>query len=129
MANQQLQRLAARLRGQRRWTQQLGREVVDYWTVSGLSGIAVARELGVDAQRLYWWRDRLGLAHDDAPDVFTLPSQFVPVVVREEAGQRFPRPSLVVEVGCGLRVEVHEEDAATAAWVAQFAASVRETEA
>jgi transposase-like protein len=129
MANQQLQRLAARLRGQRRWTERLGREAVDYWTASGLSGIAAARELGVDAQRLYWWRDRLGLAHDDAPEVCALPSQFVPVVVREDAGQRFARPSLVVEVGDGLRVEVYEADAATAAWLARFTASVRETEA
>lgn len=128
MTNQRLLRTAAKIREQGRWTEQLGREVVEVWRASGLSGIAAARSLGVDPQRLYWWRDRLGVswARDEAREVCEPPSQFVPVVVCGEPANHCAEARIVVELGAGLRVHVREANAATAGWVALLAASLHE---
>jgi len=125
MANPQWQELAARIRGQRRWNEQLARDVLDRWSSSGLSGTAVANELGIDAQRLYWWRARLGCDLANDPHGPVSPTQFAQVVVREDARRASPEP-LTIELPDGIRVHVNEADSTTAAWVAMFASSLRE---
>ena len=37
-----------------------GRELVEAWRVSGLSGAAYCRANGLRSQRLHYWRERLG---------------------------------------------------------------------
>jgi transposase-like protein len=92
-----------------RWTKAEARAVVADWEQSGKSGAEYGRSIGVVPQRLFWWRRRLGGGCSDTVS-------FVPVVARET-----PRASrgaaLVVSCGDRLRVEVHDVDATTAAWV------------
>lgn len=38
----------------------IGRELVECWRSSGLSGAAFCRRHGIRAQRLHYWRERLG---------------------------------------------------------------------
>jgi transposase-like protein len=42
-----------------RWREADARSALDAWKRSGQSAHAFAREHGITAQRLYWWRDRL----------------------------------------------------------------------
>jgi hypothetical protein len=42
-----------------RWTADDARVALDAWKRSGLGAHTFAREHGITAQRLYWWRDRL----------------------------------------------------------------------
>lgn len=94
------------------WTAKEARAVLEAWEKSGESGAAFARSIGVVAQRLFWWRRRLG---HGAPSGRTT---FVPVVATTTAQPGHERPALVVTTARGARIEVHEVDAATAAWVA-----------
>jgi hypothetical protein len=105
---------------QKRWTEKQARAVLEAWRRSGQSVAAFADAIGVVPQRLYWWKSRLG-AGSTAPT-------FVPVVEKQSrsfAGAvTIPCPSprssatLVVVLTDGVRIEVHEVDASTAAWVA-----------
>jgi len=42
-----------------RWTEDDARVALDAWKRSGLGAQAFARDHGITAQRLYWWRDRI----------------------------------------------------------------------
>ncbi|MDX2090323.1 MAG: hypothetical protein SFX73_20855, partial [Kofleriaceae bacterium] len=42
------------------WTEDEGRAALEAWRASGESLAAFARREGVDVQRLYWWKRRLG---------------------------------------------------------------------
>lgn len=42
-----------------RWTEDDARAALDAWKRSGVGAHRFARERGITAQRLYWWRDRL----------------------------------------------------------------------
>jgi transposase-like protein len=52
-------------RSRRRWTEDDAREVLAALEASGLSAGAFATREGFDAQRLYWWRRRLGIVGRD----------------------------------------------------------------
>jgi transposase-like protein len=52
-------------RTRRRWTEDNAREVLAALDASGLSAGAFATREGFDAQRLYWWRRRLGVGNRD----------------------------------------------------------------
>ena len=95
-------------RRRHRWTAEHARTVLDDWKNSGESSSAFARRRGVSAQRLFWWRARLR----EAP--IGERSRLVPVVVRGTASAC----PVVVTTGSGVRIEINEVDAATAAWVA-----------
>jgi|ERR1700731_2258129 hypothetical protein len=89
------------------WTEEQARGVLDAWEKSGETGAAFARSIGVVAQRLFWWRRRLGGKGRSTPS-------FVPVVAM--APER-PTAPLIVTTASGARIEVHDVDASTAAWV------------
>jgi hypothetical protein len=44
----------------KRWNTKIAREVLDELAASGMSLAAFARSRGVNFQRLFWWRKRLG---------------------------------------------------------------------
>src|SRR5512135_3125873 len=95
-------------RQQHRWTAAYARAVLNDWKSSGESSTVFAGRLGVSAQRLFWWQARLG------KDEGAARSSLVPVVVRG-AAEVCP---VIVTTRAGVRIEVHEVDASTAAWVA-----------
>jgi hypothetical protein len=96
----------------RTWTTDQARAVLDEWDASGKSGAAFARSIGVVPQRLFWWRARLG--HGAGPGKT---AALVPVQVRPTLLGAACAP-VVVTTPAGVRIEVGEVDAATAAWVA-----------
>lgn len=103
-----------------KWTEQHARAVLGALDASGESVSAFARKIGVVPQRLHWWRRRL--ACDAIAPAETRRPAFVPVIASRacDAGA----PALVVSTPCGARIEVHEVNASTAAWVALFGREV-----
>jgi transposase-like protein len=93
------------------WTANEARAVLETWEKSGQSGAAFARSIGVVSQRLFWWRKRLGQGAAVAEAL-----RFVSVVAR--VPERTGSSAVVVTTATGIRIEVHEVDASTAAWVA-----------
>jgi len=98
----------------RTWTADEARAVLDRWDESGESGGAFARSIGVVPQRLFWWRKRLERAGGRAG--VRKSATFAPVQVRPAAVVALCAP-VVVTTPAGVRIEVGEVDAATAAWV------------
>lgn len=90
------------------WSEDEARAVLVKWTKSGLSGAAFAKTIGVVPQRLFWWRRRVSHVAQDTP-------AFVPVVAME--ARAASENALVVTTANGMRIEVREVDASTAAWV------------
>jgi hypothetical protein len=128
MGRAMTERWLAELRGSRSWTEAEGRQVITAWEASGESMAAFARSAGLVPQRVYWWRGRLGAgsAKAVAPASREVSlSAFVPVTVRAP-----PVPSLGAAVTVcmreGLRIEVTELDATSAAWVAALVRSLSE---
>ena len=110
--------------GTNRWTEREGRAAIAAWERSGLGAAAFARSRGVDVQRLFWWRRRLetgGAA--PAPTPAKAPG-LVPLVAVSREVEREPRCALVVTTPAGVRIEVREVDASTAAWVASLVGEV-----
>jgi transposase-like protein len=116
------------LRGSRPWTEAEGRRVIEAWEASGESVAAFARRVGLVPQRMYWWRERLGAgpvkARAQEVREVSVPA-FLPVTVRAT-----PTPTLGAAVTVctreGIRVEVTELDATSAAWVATLVRSLEE---
>lgn len=120
MSKQRADGSLAELRSSHRWTEEDARRVMAAWKRSGETVAAFARREGLCTQRVYWWRDRLGLHDDEAASaqraMASLAPAFVPVTVGvPEGGGR--SAAVTVVVGEGLRVEVTELGATSAAWV------------
>lgn len=106
----------ARLRDTR-WSEVDARIVLDAVERSGDTIHAFAREHGLPAHRLYWWRERLAGAIDEEPgDLGQL--AFAPVVVTGLA-----RPSaLLVRFG-EVELEIIEPQRVDPAWLARVIAA------
>jgi transposase-like protein len=117
----------AELRGRRQWTEADARRVLDAWEASGESITAFARGAGLVPQRLCWWRERLtrggGIVVDAGRQkaVASAPA-FLPVSVRPTTAGG----AVVCVSSEGLRIEVGELDAASAAWVGAVVSSMKE---
>lgn len=113
------------LRGSRPWTETEGRRVVGAWEASGESVAVFARRAGLVPRRVYWWRERLGGGRGEVPAREAPGPTFLPVTVRA-----MPTPAAGAAVTVctreGLRVEVKELDATSAAWVAALVRSLAE---
>ena len=104
-----------------RWTSEVARQELGQWRASGLPLEAYARQRGLVAQRLRWWRQQLGV------DAVPLPQgrpTLVPVTVLG-ATTSAADVALVVDVDDVARVEVREVSSATAAWVGALLATMR----
>ena len=75
-------------------------------------------------QRIYWWKERLGRGRGGASALTAAPA-FVPMTVRS-APVAMASAAVTVIAGEGLRIEVAELDATSAAWVATLVKTLRE---
>jgi hypothetical protein len=100
-----------------RWTRRHAVGVVSKWVASGESGASFARKLGVDPQRLFWWRRRIEEVGAESEPPVARPA-FLPVVAAPSIV--ISRPPIAVTMVDGTRVEVWELDAASAGWVASM---------
>ena len=105
-----------------RWTSEVARQELGQWQASGLPLEAYARQRGLVAQRLRWWRQQLGV-DAVAPPPRVRPT-LVPVTVRGGAADA-AEVALVLELDDVARVEVREVSSATAAWVGVLLATLR----
>ena len=120
----------SKLRGRRPWSEEEGRQVLDAWEASGDSVPTFARGAGLVPQRVYWWKERLGPRNAHRGALATRPAvtAFVPVTVRPaaQAVMGLRAPAITVVGRDGLRIEVAEIDATSAAWVAALVKTLRE---
>jgi transposase-like protein len=79
------------------WTEHDARQVLDEWRQSGQTIAAFARERGVSAPRLYWWRRRVPQAIAIAPAMSLVPAK---IVVRPEAA------ATVIRLPSGIAIEI-----------------------
>jgi hypothetical protein len=110
----------------RRWREKDARRVLKAWGRSGLSASAFARSLGVDAQRLLWWRKRLKIgtekqgAHDGgSPRSSAL--TLIPTTVVSTA----PSASVTVRLPRRVRIDITEPGLVSPAWIAELLAEIR----
>jgi hypothetical protein len=117
------------LQGPRPWTEPEARRVIEVWKASGETVSAFARHKGLLRQRVYGWCRRLGLgpAKEAAREAreMSVPA-FVPVTVRA-APSSSTGAAVTVCTPDGLRIEVAELDATSAAWVASLVRSLVES--
>lgn len=92
-----------------RWTEEDGRAALAAWGSSGETLTTFARRAGVQAQRLAWWRERLGGT-----------TTLVPVTVTGSLGG-----GAVLTIGV-VRVEVAELEQVSPAWIAAVASALGE---
>jgi hypothetical protein len=78
------------------------------WRRGGLSLAAFARLEGLSAERLRWWRKRLGTAEDKGTSL-----AFIPAVVSEKTSP------VLVRLPRGVEVEAADVTAVPAQWVAE----------
>jgi hypothetical protein len=132
MKRQTTETWLAQMRGSRPWTSDEAGRVIEAWEGSGTTVTAFARGAGLVPQRLFWWIKRLGRRPQSAGGVPEGAERaapvFLPVVVGESAaGPSWPRgPAVTVEARHGVRIEVVELDARSAAWVARVVRSLAE---
>jgi transposase-like protein len=110
---------------QGRWTEEEARDAIAAWSSSGMTVCAYAQQLGITAQKLYWWRQKIAArspASSRPRASATAPPPFVPVQVRASLAAGLGDAPIVITLG-QLRVEVREVDAATAAWVGTLLSS------
>lgn len=101
--------------GQRRknWSPDEAKKVLGELAASGESVRGFARHRGLAPQRLWWWQKRL---EEAGRGEATAEGTFLPVTVR--AVER--EAAAALELGHGLRVNVHQLDETSAAWVASL---------
>lgn len=104
--------------GWRQWTADEGRRAVEAWRASGLPLETFARQRGVTAQRIRWWRQRLdGRSEARAGGEEAL--RLVPAVV---SGVLSPVAAAVVTLRApgDVVVEIADVGAVSATWLAEF---------
>jgi hypothetical protein len=98
------------------WTAREARRVLSAWSASGLSMTAFARRHGLTAQRVWWWRKRLGEWRAPGAEATSDDNRaIVPAVV---AGAVEPSASpVIVRVGPAVVIEVAEPALVAPAWL------------
>lgn len=99
------------------WSPEEAQEVLKEWRASGLPLGRFARQRGLGAERLRWWKKRLGDWSEKRGG--TQKGALVPVVLTEQvAAVEVGRVPVVVRVPGGIVVEVAEPTAVSAQWLA-----------
>lgn len=108
----------------RRWREKDARRVLKVWRQSGLPAGAFARSLGIDAQRLLWWRKRLGSTSDVRSAPAGAPPSpaltFIPATVVSPA----LGAAVTIRLPGGVCVEVQDPAAVPAIWIGGVAAEL-----
>lgn len=103
----------------RQWKAEEAQEHLAAWRASGLPLGTFARQRGLSAERLRWWKKRQGDWSEEKPPSDR--SALVPVVVTPAAAapeERGSRAAVVVRVPGGAVVEVVEPEEVRAEWLA-----------
>jgi hypothetical protein len=99
----------------RQWSPEEAQGVLAEWRASGLPLGRFARQRGVGAERLRWWKKRLGDWSEAGGEVPAL----VPMVLSEPVpAVAAGKAPVVVRVPGGMVVEVAEPAAVSAEWLA-----------
>jgi hypothetical protein len=101
----------------RHWSADHARGMLAAWRRSGLSLAAFARRQGLNAERLRWWRKRLGTVEGKGATL-----AFIPAVVSAKISP------VVVRLPRGVEVEAPDVTAVPARWLAEVVRAL-ETEA
>ena len=109
------------LRGRRPWSEEQAREVLDAWRASGESVPVFAARAGLGAQRIYWWRERLG----EATAAISPPTQLVPVAVRLPVDEPLRAAAAIEVLDQHLRIEVGSLDGTSSRWIVDLVRSLR----
>lgn len=107
----------------KRWTADEARRVLAAWRASRLSARAFAREHGLDAQRLSWWRKRLGLGPAPRARLDRSGARLVPAIVRPAADAR--DAVVAVRLPDGIVIEASSTDVSPQ-WVAALVRELAE---
>lgn len=112
-------RLVAVALGGARWTEGTARRVLSTWRASGLSQAAFAAREGIAAQRLGWWRKRLGDWDGEDTRVKLLPAvvRHMPLV----GGA----PVVTVRLPDGAVIELGSVEEVPASWVGALVRELR----
>jgi len=115
----------------RTWTADEARSVLAAWRASGLSICGFARKHGLTAQRLSWWRKRLGAWEDvvvsDGADPVERGS-FVPVVMSTiESGQGGGTGVVSIHLRGGMSIVISEPSAVEPQWLARLISELGRT--
>lgn len=95
---------------EQRWGAEEARRVITAWRRSGLSLNAFAREHGFTAQRLGWWKRKVGAGGAEL-------ARFVPVVVGPTTATATARATVVLRSPRGTAVEVLDAQAVSPEWL------------
>lgn len=95
---------------EKRWGTEEAERVLAAWRRSGLSMNAFAQEHGFVAQRLGWWKQKLG---DGGAEL----AHFVPVVVRSTTERAPAIATVVLRSPRGTAVEVLDTQAVSIEWL------------
>jgi hypothetical protein len=101
----------------RHWSAEHARGMLAAWRRSGLNLSAFARRQRINAERLRWWRKRLGTTERQEPAL-----AFIPAVVSAKISP------VVVRLPRGVEVETPDVTAVPARWLAAVVHAL-ETEA
>jgi hypothetical protein len=98
----------------KRWNARIARKALDEFATSGMSLAAFARSRGVNFQRLFWWRKRLG--QTKSTKVVT----FIPAAISRSC-------AVTVQLPGGIAVEAEEATALPVGWLAELARALTST--
>jgi len=99
---------------EKRWNARIARKALDEFAASGMSLAAFARSRGVNFQRLFWWRRRLG--QSTSTKVVT----FIPAAISRTS-------AITVRLPGGIAVEADDATALSVGWLAELARSMTGT--
>jgi hypothetical protein len=96
-----------------RWSAVEAERELANWGASGKSLTAYARERGLNAQRLHWWKARVTAGPVAAAQV----PAFAPAFIRSS-------PPATLRIGTEIVLEVDSPGSVSAEWLAAFAVAV-----
>lgn len=119
MGNGKVAGASSRAGQSKRWSREQAAAVLEEWKSSGLSLAAFARERGVVAQRLHWWRARL--RGQSAPRAARPGHKLVPAII---TGVPLLAAPVTVRMTTGESMEVSEPSSVSPDWVAAVVVAI-----
>jgi transposase-like protein len=97
------------------WTEDDARRLLAQWRQGGGSLAAFARERGMSAPRLYWWRRRLRSAEPSSSGRALVPAKILPVACIPRDVESKSSPAVSLHLPGGIELEISN---ASPSWVA-----------
>jgi transposase-like protein len=97
------------------WTEEDARQALTQWRQGGGSLAAFARERGMSAPRLYWWRRRLRNAEPAAAGRVLVPAKILPVACVPRNAESEGGAAVSLHLPGGIELEISN---ASPTWVA-----------